>query len=106
MSCCFLGFVFQYGGNPLLTDIIECTTMFVSDEVALTAPYRSLLTSAKLYKWVSCANPESLSRGGSTPTLQTFFFKLMKGEMVQISLEAGHHRTNDGPTLNADLVDR
>ena len=44
----------------------------------------------------------------------TFFLLLFKGERIQISLKAGHHRpasemafrwrADDGPTLNAGLV--
>ena len=44
----------------------------------------------------SCADPESFARGG--PTLRTFFFSfsffffLMRGKKIQITLKAGHHR--------------
>ena len=54
----------------------------------------------------TCADPESFVRGGPT----FFFLKLMRGERIQISLQAGHHRLasetpfNDRPTLNAGLV--
>ena len=63
---------------------------------------------------VTCADPETFVRRG--PTLTTFFFKLMRGEMIQIPLKVGHHqpaneaylafhwRADDGPTLNECLV--
>ena len=37
-----------------------------------------------------CADPESFFRGG--PTFLRFFFKLIRGERIQIPLEMGHHR--------------
>ena len=37
-----------------------------------------------------CAYPESFVRGG--PTLQRFFLCLFRGERIQISIKAGHHR--------------
>ena len=54
-----------------------------------------------------------LSEGANSATLTTFFF-FFRGERIQISLKAGHHRpgskmalhwhADDGPTLNAGLV--
>ena len=37
------------------------------------------------------ADPESFASGG--PTLTTFFFCLIRGERIQIPLEAGHYRS-------------
>ena len=37
-----------------------------------------------------CADPETFARGG--PTLQTCFF-FLRGEMIQVPLKAGHHRS-------------
>ena len=34
----------------------------------------------------------------------TTFFKLIRGEKILIPLKADHHRADDGPTFNADLV--
>ena len=74
-------------------------------------------TSLRKYfgnKICSCADPESFVRGG--PTLTTFLFSLMRGDIIQIPLLAGHQwpasetpmafrwRADDGPTLNDGLV--
>ena len=54
----------------------------------------------------SCMDPDASN-------CDTFFFKLTRGEKIQIPLKAGHYRpskmtflwrADDGPTLNAGLV--
>ena len=41
---------------------------------------------------LACADPENFVRGGPTLTTYLFFLKLMRGEMIQIPLKAGHHQ--------------
>ena len=41
---------------------------------------------------LACADPEKFVRGGPTLTTFFFFFKLMRGDMIQIPLKADHHR--------------
>ena len=50
---------------------------------------------------VACADPESFVRGGlNLITFFVFFFKLMRGWMIQIPLSMGHHRPTSKRHLN------
>ena len=57
---------------------------------------------------LSCAYPESFVRGGGGSKFDIILVN--EGERIQILLKVGHHRpaswhVDDGPTLNAGLVD-